>query len=1145
MDQEQVIINELAQQIIESGQTAEDVCRNRPDLLDRVRRLSIVARALEGELKELFPSSDELRADEPAMSLDRSFPLIPGYEIQSVLGYGGMGVVYKAAHLALHRTVAIKMPLAGALSSPTERQRHIREARAIAALGHPNIVTVHDVGEVEGKPYFTMEFVDGQHLGSCLANTPQPAHRAASMLALLADAVACAHRAGITHRDLKPANILLTADGTPKITDFGLARRHDVDATLTVSGFQFGTPSYMSPEQASGKTDGQSTSVDIYALGAILYEMLTGRPPFRGDSPVETVRQVIQTEPAPPSRLNPTVPRDLETICLACLRKDPARRYPTAAALAEDIGRFLRGEPIAARRTSAAERLLKWARRHPAASVAAVFLAVVVAAGGVVLDRALWARAELRRSVNNDLAELERSERSGQWADAREALERAKGRLGDRDVSDARARIRQSERDLGLVTQLAAIRLGGAEIIGGRVNFAESAAQYKEAFDAAGLTLETLPPAAVAERIRSSPIRNELIAALDDWSTVVPSRDLLDKIYAVARDADPDPRWRDKVRDASIIDDVEALTTLANEATISEQSPSILVALGRRLDRAKGEPIAFCRRVQLQYPSDFWVNLQIGSLLQKKRSPESVGYYLAARAIRPDTLIVPMNLSAEMSYQGRTAEAIDYAWRAIDVDPRSATVYANLGICFMQFGRYDEAIIACRDALAIDPHHTFATGVMCQTLMKDGRIDEALAAAKQFLGDLPQEVPDGESIARLVVQYKDLLAREQQVSDVLAGTEQVGAFRRRQLASVCLLKKRYGEAVRLYEEAFTADPTVANDVFSQTRFEAACAAARASEQMKDATERVRLLNIAVSWLRADIEGWSAVLAGGKEPERQTLLRTVYSWRWEPRLASIRDARPLRSWPQEQQAQCRMLWRELETLIARAQIAAPSADRPIQIDVASLKRGRELAAKGDWAGANSFYARVLESGPNDDGEFWFECAAVQLLSGYATGYRSVCSTLIEGEGTRGARAYLVARAATLADCGLPHPALVDRLAKHTELRLNATQFWAQTQQGALAYRAGRYDEAGAFFEQSLKTDARPGRAVVNWLWLSLTRQRQGKTEEARALLTRSQHWLDQYRDGVPPEADAEAGLHLHNWLEANVLRREAESALSPN
>jgi WD40 repeat protein/Flp pilus assembly protein TadD len=313
-----------------------------------------------------------------------------------------MGVVYRARHLALKRVVALKMILSGGHAGEGERQRFRAEAEAVARLQHPNIVQVHEVGEHEGLPYAALEFVEGGTLAERLKRGPVTPHQAAEVIATVAGAMHLAHSRNIVHRDLKSANILLDANGSPKVTDFGLARRLDSDIGQTQTGAAVGTPSYMSPEQAAGESKHVGPPADVYALGAIFYECLTERPPFQGASAVATLDLVRNQEPVAPHLLRAGVPADLETICLKCLRKEPAKRYASADALANDLRRWQRGEPIRARPVSTWERLLLWARRRPALAALVVLVHVFVAA---LLGLGIWSYLEISRALDNANAE--------------------------------------------------------------------------------------------------------------------------------------------------------------------------------------------------------------------------------------------------------------------------------------------------------------------------------------------------------------------------------------------------------------------------------------------------------------------------------------------------------------------------------------------------------------------------------------------------------------------------------------------------------------------------------------------------------------------------------------------------------------------
>jgi len=377
-------------------------------------------------------------------------PQVPGYEILGELGRGGMGVVYKARQLKLNRVVALKMIRAGGESEPKDLARFREEAEAVARLQHPNIVQVYDVGESAGRPYFAMEFVNGGSLVQHLHGDPQPIFAAARLVETLAQAVDAVHRQGVVHRDLKPANVLLqqvaaTEPATapsgssarlpatafvPKITDFGLAKRLDQQSLSSGShiGEVIGTPSYMAPEQASGKTAPVGAAADVYALGTILYEMLTGRPPFKGATTLDTIVQVLHEEPIRPSRFRAKVPRDLETICLKCLEKEPARRYASALDLAEDLRRFRRGSPIRARPVGPLEWAWKWARRHPAAATLLLGALLVTVLGFAGVTWQWRSTAAARDAIAAEKREKEDQREQAEIARQMEAEQRQRAR---------------------------------------------------------------------------------------------------------------------------------------------------------------------------------------------------------------------------------------------------------------------------------------------------------------------------------------------------------------------------------------------------------------------------------------------------------------------------------------------------------------------------------------------------------------------------------------------------------------------------------------------------------------------------------------------------------------------------------------------
>jgi serine/threonine-protein kinase len=1056
-------VDQLLEELLDSGGTPEEACRPCPELLPQVRAGWQRLRALKAEVGALFPPSGADDGAAPLAPPTTEFPRIPGYEVQEVLGHGGVGVVYKAWHQRLNRAVALKMLLAGPCARPQELERFLREAQTVAGLRHANIVHVHEAGDVDGRSYFTMEYVEGGSLASTLAGNPQPAAQAAALVATLAEAVEVAHQSGVVHRDLKPANVLLTADGTPKITDFGLARRLESGDGLTLSGVPMGTPSYMAPEQAEGKPREIGPAADIYALGAIFYETLTGRTPFRADTATETLRQVISQEPAPPSRLNSAVPRDAQTICLKCLQKDPRRRYASAAALAEDLHRFGRNEPIVARPVGLLERALKWTARNP---TGAALVLTAVALIGLAIGGAVWLvgqraerRAELRSEVAIAAAQALSLGKRFHFGEARELLREARHRLGPEGIDDVRRKADQAWDDLALAQELDTARLRAATLSAGPA----IERLYEEPFANAALGRPGDDCVAVAARVRGSAVREEIVAALDDWASLTQDHARRAWLLEVARRADPNP-LRDRLRQPELWNDAPALTKLvedlpADHDQMAQLSPQLLTAVCRHLLRAGGgDALPLLSAAQTHYPQDFWLNYELAYALQAaEERDEALSYCRAALALRPKAGAVHNNLGVILLGKRRLDQAIDHFEQAIGLDPKLAAAHVNLGNALRAKGQLDEAIGHFEQATRIDPDFFLPHANLGLALYEKGQVDAAISQLQQAL-ELNPKLTD-----------------------------------------------------------------VRHHLFA-CRYAAACAAVAAStgdSPLGDAA-REGLRRQALDWLRANLD------ARANLPQDSAAVDgSLAAWQTDPSLTGVRDRGALAKLPDVERDEWQRFW---------SAVAALVADDP-------LEQGRELAARRQWTKAADSYARSLERSATD-GHFWFEYAAVLVLSGDRTGYSSTCSRMIDQCGkASNVRAYHVARACTLAEGPIGDMSLARHLAE-TELKANARHFWSLTEQGALHYRAGRYQEAVAQFEQSLRADAKPGRAVLNWLWLALAHERLGESDDARRWLAKAEVFLDGYRDGLPLGADDATAMDLHNWLEANVLLGEAEALNRP-
>jgi serine/threonine-protein kinase len=702
-------------------------------------------------------------------------PAVDGYELLGELGRGGMAVVYKARQRGLNRLVALKFLRWGPDSSAEERARFHGEAEAVARLKHSNVVQVYEVGEQDGRPFLALELLEGGSLARWLNGTPWPARAAADLVEPLARAVHVAHKLNIIHRDLKPDNILLTADGTPKVADFGLAKLLDGDGHQTGTGSVLGTPSYMAPEQAQGRRRDIGPATDVYALGAVLYQLLTGRPPFRAETPMDTVMQVITEEPVPPARLNPKLPRDLESICLKCLQKEPHRRYASAEALAEDLRRFLEGRPIQARPVGRIERAAKWARRRPAAAALLTLTALLLlaAVGGLLwgqqrrleqvrqqaereqrtkylnreataaLDEGARSLRKLHERLRDpqqahvllsDIDQWQALVQAGQGALARgQALARSEPALLGEDLrqrlQELERQLQADGRDYQLARKLDDIRLEAWSLADGKWERAKALASYPGAFAEAGYDVEKGDVGQLTARIRQSRIRYALVAALDLWAVLSadpPRRRLL----ALTGQADPD-RWRNQVRQALAGYDTERLRRLAVEVDLSVQPPQMVLALAVSLPRADRQVTALLRRALDQYPGDFWLHFNLGT--KADSLVESTGCFRAAMALRPKSSMTHYNLGTALQAQKDYAGAIRHFRKALQLEPNYAPVHHNWGVALAALGDYAGAIRHYEQALRLKPDYPVAHYNRGIALARQGKLAEAEAAYREAL----------------------------------------------------------------------------------------------------------------------------------------------------------------------------------------------------------------------------------------------------------------------------------------------------------------------------------------------------------------------------------------------------------------------------
>jgi tetratricopeptide (TPR) repeat protein len=717
-----------------------------------------------------------------------------------------MGVVYKARHRQLGRLVALKTILAGAHAGAAGLARFRIEAEAVARLQHPNVVQIHEVGSHHGLPFFSLEYCPGGSLGDQLDGTPWSPPRAAEMVATLARAVEAAHRAGVVHRDLKPANVLVAEDGTPKVSDFGLAKKTG-ESGNTATGAILGTPSYMAPEQAAGNAKYVGPAADVYALGAILYELLTGRPPFKAATSLDTLLQVVADDPVPPSRLQPGVPSDLDTACLKCLEKDPVRRYASAQALAEDLTRFLQHEPILARPIGRIERVLKWARRRPAL---ASLVVVLVAAASGVLGLMVWHYADLQLRVEQAVLSEKAARQEADQATRSAALERL--------IARGQAALAQDTPDgLNQAASVLAEALDRGEqdgssdntVVEARQLLARLRARVAEQQEQQAARQHAQENWSAFRRLRDQALLHATLSIGDDLPAnlqraVENARAALAR-FGVSADGDGRPA-------------LDAALTLAEKGQVHEDCYLLLVVWAEAENELQHTPaaLALLRRADgLQMPTRAW-HLRRGRYLrQLGREADAKEEERGAERVIP-TLAVDYYLMGDERYkQGNLEGAVRDFENVLLVKAGDFWARYFLSACFVRLNRPDQAQAFLTDCISQQP------GFVWLYLMRgfaSGQRDQFNAAEEDFAKaeQLLKAQPDDEARYALYTNRGVLRARQdRRIADAIADLKQAIAIRPQRyqayltLGQIYQTQKEWNTALAYFNQGIERDPASA------------------------------------------------------------------------------------------------------------------------------------------------------------------------------------------------------------------------------------------------------------------------------------------------------------------------------------------------